>query len=76
MAVKTKAKAAKPKIQSKAKETEKKSKEAQGAENDKYVAAISYLWILCFVPLFLKKKSKFAQHHAKQGLVLFIAEIL
>lgn len=41
-----------------------------------YIAAIAYLGILCFVPLFLKRDSKFAQAHAKQGLVLFIAEIV
>lgn len=45
-------------------------------ETNKLIAALSYLWILCLVPLLLKKDSKFAQHHAKQGLVLFIAEIL
>ncbi|MFA5133893.1 MAG: hypothetical protein WC459_03785 [Patescibacteria group bacterium] len=36
--------------------------------------AISYLWILCFVPLVWKRDSQFAMHHAKQGLVLLIAE--
>lgn len=40
-----------------------------------YVAALSYLGVLCLVPLFLKKDSAFAQSHAKQGLVLFIAEV-
>lgn len=42
-------------------------------EENKVIAAISYIWILFLVPLFLKKESKFAQFHAKQGLVLFIA---
>ena len=28
------------------------------------------------MPLFLKRNSKFAQFHAKQGLVLFIIEII
>jgi fumarate reductase subunit D len=45
-------------------------------ENNKVIAAISYLWILCLVPLFLKRSSKFAQFHAKQGLMLFIVEII
>ena len=35
-------------------------------------AALSYLWILCLIPLLTAKKSGFAQHHAKQGLILFI----
>ncbi|MCK5320711.1 DUF4870 domain-containing protein [Candidatus Parcubacteria bacterium] len=45
-------------------------------EDNKTVAALSYIWVLCLVPLLTKKRSKFAQFHAKQGLVLFIAEIV
>lgn len=45
------------------------------AEN-KNIAALSYIWILFLVPLLGKPKSKFAQFHAKQGLILFIAEII
>ena len=44
-------------------------------ENNKIVAAIGYVWILCLVPLFLKRHSKFSQFHAKQGLLLFILEV-
>jgi len=45
-------------------------------DGDKVLAAISYLGILCLVPLFLKKSSPYVQYHAKQGLVLLIAEII
>ncbi|HLC63779.1 MAG TPA: hypothetical protein VJK25_00320 [Patescibacteria group bacterium] len=45
-------------------------------ENNKVMAAVSYVWILCLVPLFLKRRSKFCQFHAKQGLVLFIVEVI
>jgi len=45
-------------------------------EENKTIAALSYVWILCLVPLLGKKDSKFAQFHAKQGLVLFIIEIV
>jgi len=45
-------------------------------DENKVLAAVSYVWILCLVPLFLKRNSKFVQHHAKQGLVLFIIEII
>ena len=38
-------------------------------------AILSYLWILCLVPLILKKENRFAMFHAKQGLVLFIGEL-
>jgi len=45
-------------------------------KENKTIAAISYISILCFVPLLTKKDSPFAQFHAKQGLVLFICEIV
>lgn len=45
-------------------------------EENKLLAAIAYLWILCFVPLLLKKDSKFAYEHGKQGLVMFIVGLL
>jgi len=45
-------------------------------EDNKVIAAIGYIWILCLVPLFLKRRSSFAQFHAKQGLVLFILEVV
>ncbi len=40
------------------------------------VAILSYLGILCLVPLLAKQDDEFAQFHAKQGLVLFIAEVI
>lgn len=48
----------------------------QDIEDNKVMAAVGYIWILCLVPLFLKRDSKFAQFHAKQGLILFILEII
>lgn len=45
-------------------------------EDNKTIAAIGYVGILCFAPLFLKRNSKFAQFHGKQGLVLLIVEVL
>ena len=45
-------------------------------ENNKLLAVIAYLGILCLVPLLLKKESPFAQFHGKQGLVLLLAWII
>lgn len=45
-------------------------------EENKAMAALSYIWILCLIPLLLKRSSKFVQFHAKQGVVLFIVEML
>ena len=42
-------------------------------EENKVIAAIGYLGILCLIPLLAKKDSAFAQYHGKQGLVLLIA---
>ncbi len=46
------------------------------AEQNSGVAALSYLWILFIVPLLGKRNSKFAQFHAKQGMILFGIELI
>lgn len=33
---------------------------------------LSYLGVLCLIPLLLKRKSRFAKFHAKQGLIMFV----
>lgn len=50
--------------------------EDKDIQENKIIAALAYLWILSIVVLLVKKDSKFAQFHAKQGLVLFIASII
>ncbi len=40
----------------------------------KIYALLSYLSILCIIPLILKKNNLFVLAHGKQGLVLFIGE--
>ena len=45
-------------------------------QDNRMIAAIGYVFILCLIPLTLKKESKFAQFHGKQGLVLTIASVL
>lgn len=54
---------------------EEKLKKDKDIEANKSVAALSYAWILFLVPLLGKRKSKFAQFHAKQGMVLFAIEL-
>lgn len=39
------------------------------------MALISYLGILCLVPILTKDKDEFVHFHAKQGLVLFVCEV-
>lgn len=45
-------------------------------EENKVIAAIGYISILCLLPLLLKPKSKFAQFHGKQGVILFIGAVI
>lgn len=45
-------------------------------EKNKLWALVGYLGILCLITLLGKKDSKFAQFHAKQGLVLALASLL
>ena len=43
---------------------------------ERVLAALAYIWFLFLIPLILKRNSKFCQFHAKQGLVLFIIELV
>jgi uncharacterized membrane protein len=49
---------------------------AKDAQDNKYAAVLSYVWILFLIPLLTKKDSKFCQFHAKQGLILFIISLV
>jgi len=44
-------------------------------QEGKFFAVISYISFLCIISLGFKKDNKFAVHHAKQGLVLFVFEV-
>jgi uncharacterized membrane protein len=50
--------------------------DSQDIEENKVIAALSYLGILVLVPLLVKKESPYCQFHAKQGLVLLIAWVI
>lgn len=50
--------------------------DSKDVEENKLIAALSYIWILFLVPLLTKKDSKFCREHAKQGLILFIVWIV
>lgn len=60
--------------------TKKKSDEVSKEEKEKNIikegriyAVIGYFWVLCFIPLMLRKNNPFAVHHGKNGLMLFLA---
>ncbi|KKT22133.1 MAG: hypothetical protein UW06_C0018G0004 [Parcubacteria group bacterium GW2011_GWE1_43_8] len=44
--------------------------------DDKVFAAMSYLWVLCLLPLLMKRNRPFVQFHAKQGFLLFLFEVV
>lgn len=54
---------------------EQKGTQDNEIQEGKVLAILAYLGILCLVPLLIKKENKFVFFHAKQGLVLFIAEV-
>lgn len=45
-------------------------------QNNKVMAVLSYIGILALIPFLAAKESPYAQFHAKQGLTLFIVEIV
>jgi len=49
---------------------------SKDVEENKAIAAIGYIGILFLIPLLAKKDSPYAQYHAKQGLVLFVADVI
>ena len=40
---------------------------AKDIEENKYIAILSYVWILCLVPLLLKRDSEFVQFGSVSG---------
>lgn len=40
------------------------------------MAALSYIWVLSLVMLFVKKDDEFVKFHAKQGLILFLISFI
>ena len=46
------------------------------SQMDRFLAAGSYIWVLWLIGMVLGGNNEFVLRHAKQGLVLFIAEIL
>ena len=45
-------------------------------EGEKLLAMLGYIGFLCVLPLAIKPKSEFCQHHGKQGLVLSLIFVL
>ena len=45
-------------------------------EQNKDVAAFSYLWIMSVFVYFLRRHSPFVRYHAKQAIVLFVLSII
>lgn len=48
---------------------------ARDAQDNKVMGILAYIGFLVLVPIFAAKESRFAQYHANQGLILFIAEL-
>lgn len=46
------------------------------SQDDKVMAALSYLWVLVLIPLLKPGKSEFVKFHSRQGFLLFIVEVV
>ena len=57
-------------------EAEQVSEGSKKEEDNKLMGILSYIGVLCLIPLLTKKDDTFVFFHAKQGVVLFIAEVL
>lgn len=57
-------------------ETEQVLEEPKKEGDNKLMGILSYIGVLCLIPLLTKKDDEFVFFHAKQGLVLFIAEVI
>ena len=49
---------------------------AKSGGDDNLMAALSYISIISIVMLLVKKDSDYVQFHAKQGVILFIGEVV
>ena len=47
----------------------------QEKKTENVYAILAYLWILCLIPVLMKKEDEFVRFHARQGLMLFIVEV-
>ena len=64
--------------------TEERPKEAEVVDSNdeavvkdgKLFAIVAYIGILCLLPILVKKENKYALHHGKQGLVIFISFVI
>lgn len=57
-------------------EVEEEVSEPEEIEEGKVAAVLAYVPALCFIPLLRKKHNRFAVEHGRQGLLLFIVEII
>ena len=55
--------------------TSKASQNEKEVLEGKVLAILSYLSVLCIIPLILKKDNDFVLCHGKQGLVIFVGEV-
>ncbi len=49
---------------------------SDGSNKSRILAALSYMGILCFVPLVTNQDDEFVHFHAKQGLVIWMWGVL
>ena len=56
-------------------EEKKQQQKTISITSENVYAILAYLWVLCLIPVLMKKDDEFVKFHAKQGLMLFIIEV-
>jgi uncharacterized membrane protein len=56
--------------------TKHQPKKQNSETENKLLGALSYISVLCIIPLLLKREDKFIHDHAKQGVGLFLMELI
>ena len=54
----------------------RKLKPSTPSSDEKVYGLIAYLSVLCIIPLVFRRDNEFVLFHAKQGLVLFLLQVL
>ena len=57
-------------------EVKKEVNKIPPTSDNNLIAAFSYVWILSIIILVVKRNDDFAQFHAKQGVIVFLASLL
>ena len=57
-------------------DTSSRQREEEISEDEKILAVMAYIPVICLIPLMQRERSAFVAGHARLGFTLFLAEVL